>query len=82
MTNLAGQMSETYVAFDEEQCIEIETRYRKGRNCITVLGRQFPTRQNEDLKCMVEFIHMTAWMAGHTGLFRLFKGKRSSSPGT
>ena len=51
-------------AFDEGQCIQIETDYRKGHPCTTVWGRQFPAGQNKDLKCMVDFEDMTACIFG------------------
>ena len=54
----------TYEAFDEGQCIQIETDYRKGHPCTTVWGRQFPAGQNKDLKCVVDFEDMTACIFG------------------
>jgi hypothetical protein len=54
----------TYVAFDEDQSIEIETCYRRGVWGARVCGTQFPVGVGEDLKCVIDFEDYTACIAG------------------
>jgi hypothetical protein len=54
----------TYEAFDEGQCIKIETAYRTGLGLTSVWGRLFPVGGNEELKCIVDFEDMTASVVG------------------
>jgi len=54
----------TYEAFDEEQCIAIETCWRKKEGLARVWGRRFPVGHDENLKCMIDFEDMTASIVG------------------
>ena len=50
----------TYVAFNKDQSIEIETCYRRGVWGARVRGTQFPVGVGEDLKCVIDFDDYTA----------------------
>ena len=50
----------TYVAFDEDPSIEIETCYRRGVWGARVRGTQFPVGPGERLKCVIDFDDYTA----------------------
>ena len=54
-----------YVGFDKDQCIEIETCYRRGWGSAIVWGKQFPVGRDEKLKCVViDFGDYTACIVG------------------
>ena len=54
----------TYVQFDKEQCVEIETCWRKRQDVARVWGTNFPVGQHENLKCVIDFGDMTAGVMG------------------
>jgi hypothetical protein len=54
----------TYEAFDEQQCIAIETCWRKMDWSAKVWGRRFPVGHDENLKCVIDFEDMTANIVG------------------
>jgi len=53
-----------YVTFDKDQCIEIETCYRRGWGAAIVWGTRFPVGRGENLKCVIDFADYTACIAG------------------
>jgi len=54
----------TYEAFNQEQCIDIETEWRQQVNLARVWGTRFPVGQNEMLKCLIDFADMTTSIVG------------------
>ena len=53
----------TYEAFDKDQCIKIETCYRRKMVSAIVWGKQFPAGPGENLKCFIDFEDHTAAIA-------------------
>ena len=54
----------TYTGFAKEQCVHIETCWRKKQDSAVVWGRGFPVAPSENLKCIIDFGDMTAMVAG------------------
>ena len=54
----------TYEAFNQEQCIDIETEWRQQVNLAWVWGTRFPVGPNEMLKCLIDFGDMTTSIVG------------------
>ena len=71
----------TYVPFDKDQCIEIETCYRQRLGLARVWGTHFPAGPGEQLKLVVDFDDQTAFVAASEWATTVRRWSRDQSIG-